>query len=302
MGVERFERVPLLFGPSPVHRLERLSEHLGGERRRLGEARGLQLGTRVRRKQGAEARVPRRGRARDGLRHARVHRRRAVEPHAAGRGRRGSARSPLRPRAGALGGLAGRRLRQGRQHPPLADHGGGRPARPLRLRHRDPQELGGCARVRRGDRRHAVPDPGRCLRPPARRPRVRALGGRGRRAGARARRLLRHRRRLLRDRLDAGRDDRRASQPSRPSVQSSGSTGRPPSRRPGIRSRGSREPPPRRSSSDASSRTPRSSSSTNGTRARTASPTRRRSTPSGCAPGSRACSPTRCTRGSRWPP
>ena len=31
MGIERFERVPLLFGPSPVHRLERLSEHLGGD-------------------------------------------------------------------------------------------------------------------------------------------------------------------------------------------------------------------------------------------------------------------------------
>ncbi len=29
MGIERFDRVPLLFGPSPVHRLERLSEHLG---------------------------------------------------------------------------------------------------------------------------------------------------------------------------------------------------------------------------------------------------------------------------------
>jgi 1-aminocyclopropane-1-carboxylate deaminase len=29
-GIERFERVPLLFGASPVHRLERLSEHLGG--------------------------------------------------------------------------------------------------------------------------------------------------------------------------------------------------------------------------------------------------------------------------------
>jgi 1-aminocyclopropane-1-carboxylate deaminase len=28
---ERFDRVPLLFGPSPVHRLERLSEHLGGD-------------------------------------------------------------------------------------------------------------------------------------------------------------------------------------------------------------------------------------------------------------------------------
>jgi 1-aminocyclopropane-1-carboxylate deaminase len=31
VGIERFERVPLMFGPSPVHRLERLSEHLGGE-------------------------------------------------------------------------------------------------------------------------------------------------------------------------------------------------------------------------------------------------------------------------------
>src|SRR6476659_9239282 len=29
MGIERFERVPLTFGPSPVHKLERLSEHLG---------------------------------------------------------------------------------------------------------------------------------------------------------------------------------------------------------------------------------------------------------------------------------
>ena len=30
-GLDGFARVPLLFGPSPVHRLERLSEHLGGE-------------------------------------------------------------------------------------------------------------------------------------------------------------------------------------------------------------------------------------------------------------------------------
>jgi 1-aminocyclopropane-1-carboxylate deaminase len=29
-GLDAFARVPLLFGPSPVHRLERLSEHLGG--------------------------------------------------------------------------------------------------------------------------------------------------------------------------------------------------------------------------------------------------------------------------------
>ena len=31
MSLDNFARVPLLFGPSPVHRLERLSEHLGGE-------------------------------------------------------------------------------------------------------------------------------------------------------------------------------------------------------------------------------------------------------------------------------
>jgi 1-aminocyclopropane-1-carboxylate deaminase len=30
VDLDRFERVPLLFGPSPVHRLERLTEHLGG--------------------------------------------------------------------------------------------------------------------------------------------------------------------------------------------------------------------------------------------------------------------------------
>jgi 1-aminocyclopropane-1-carboxylate deaminase len=30
-GLDSIARVPLLFGPSPVHRLERLSEHLGGE-------------------------------------------------------------------------------------------------------------------------------------------------------------------------------------------------------------------------------------------------------------------------------
>ena len=79
---------PLLFGPSPVHRLERLSAHLGGAGRDLGQARGLQLRPRLRRQQGAQARVPRRRRARAGLRHARLDRRRAVEPHAAGRRRR----------------------------------------------------------------------------------------------------------------------------------------------------------------------------------------------------------------------
>jgi 1-aminocyclopropane-1-carboxylate deaminase len=31
MSLEDFARVPLLFGPSPLHRLDRLSEHLGGQ-------------------------------------------------------------------------------------------------------------------------------------------------------------------------------------------------------------------------------------------------------------------------------
>jgi len=31
MSLADFDRVPLLFGPSPVHRLDRLTEHLGGE-------------------------------------------------------------------------------------------------------------------------------------------------------------------------------------------------------------------------------------------------------------------------------
>ena len=30
MSLDDFPRVPLLFGPSPVHPLRRLSEHLGG--------------------------------------------------------------------------------------------------------------------------------------------------------------------------------------------------------------------------------------------------------------------------------
>src|SRR3954447_6602063 len=30
MGLPDFPRYPLLFGPSPVHRLDRLTEHLGG--------------------------------------------------------------------------------------------------------------------------------------------------------------------------------------------------------------------------------------------------------------------------------
>ena len=85
--LDAFARYPLLFGPSPVHRLERLTAHLGGAAR-LGQARGRQLRPGLRRQQDAQARVPRRRRAGQGLRHARLDRRRAVQPHPPGRRRR----------------------------------------------------------------------------------------------------------------------------------------------------------------------------------------------------------------------
>ena len=191
------------------------------------------------------------------------------------------------------------RLRAGREHPALADHGRRRAALRGRLRHRLQAELGGGARVGRGVRRQAVPDPRRRLRPPAGRPRVRPLGRRGGRAGARARGLLRHDRRLLGDRLDPGGDDRRVRRAGAAATRSR-------HRRVGHRGadpgadRADRATTAKRSASGASSPTTRSSCSTSGTRAPTASPTRRRSRRSASAPGSRGCSPTRSTRGSRW--
>ena len=95
-------------------------------------------------------------------------------------------------------------------------------------------------------------------------------------------------RRVLGDRLDAGRDDRRLRGAGDTARRCSASTARRPSRRRGIRSRASRGAPPRRSGSGASCATRRSSCSTSGTPAPTASPTRRRSRRSGSAPASKA--------------
>ena len=55
---------------------------------------------------------------------------------------------------------------------------------PGRVRHRHARQLEAGARLGDRGRRQAVPDPGRRVRPPARRPRLRQLGARGRRAGA----------------------------------------------------------------------------------------------------------------------
>ena len=58
MSLDDFPRYPLTFGPSPIHPLPRLSAASGRQGRDLGQARGLQLGHRLRRQQGAQARVP----------------------------------------------------------------------------------------------------------------------------------------------------------------------------------------------------------------------------------------------------
>ena len=209
--------------------------------RDLGEARGLQLRARVRRQQGAQARVPRRGRARPGLRHARLDRRRPVEPHPAGRRGRRAARARLRARAGALGRLArprsttrsGTSCSRGSWAPTCASIRPGSTSRSGRAGSRR-------SPIGRGRGREAVCDPGRRVRPSARRARLRALGRRGRRAGAGARPLLRHDHRLLGDGLDAGRDDRRLRSAGQDARRCSGSTALRRSSRPGSRSPASR--------------------------------------------------------------
>ena len=147
MSLDDFPRYPLLFGPvagppaGPADRAPR-------RRAAVGQARGLQLRHRVRRQQDPQAGVPGRRRARPGLRHARLDRRRAVQPHPAGRGRRGPGRAEVRAGPGELGRLAGRRLRQGRQHPAQPAGRRRRPAGEGRVRHRVQGELGAGARAR----------------------------------------------------------------------------------------------------------------------------------------------------------
>ena len=183
MRLDSFARYPLTFGPSPVHRLERLTEHLGGATiwaKREDVNSGLAFGGNKTRKleylvadalgKGCDTLVSIGG--------VQSNHTRQVAAAAARAG------LELRPGPGELGRLARPGLRQGRQHPPQPHHGRRRPARAVRLRDRLQGELGAGARRRRGAGRQALRDPGRRLRPPARRPRLRALGAGGRGAGA----------------------------------------------------------------------------------------------------------------------
>ncbi len=100
----------------------------------------------------------------------------------------------------------------------------------------------------------------------------------GCRAGARARPHVRHDRRVLGDRLDAGRHDRRLRDAGARRARCSASTAPRRCSRRGTRSPASRGEPPTRSGWGGSCATTRSSCSTSGTRAPTASRTPRRST------------------------
>ena len=128
MKLDEFDRYPLLFGPSPVHPLDRLSAHLGGAAI-WAKREDCNSGPRIRREQDPQARVPARRRPRAGLRHPRLDRRRPVQPHPPGRRRRRACWPEVRPRPGELGRLAGRDVRPRRQHPLEPAHGRRRPAR-----------------------------------------------------------------------------------------------------------------------------------------------------------------------------
>ena len=209
MTLDSFPRYPLTFGPSPVHRLERLTEHLGGapcgpsattcqcglafggnKTRKLeylvadALAKGCDTLVSIGGVQSNHTRQVAAVAARAGLGCVLVQESWVDWPDA------------VYDRVGNI--LLSRH------------HGRRRAARGGRLRHRLQGELGAGARARSWS---AAARPTRSR--PA--PPTTALGGLGfagwarevEAAGARARRLLRHDRRLLGHRLDAGRHDRR---------------------------------------------------------------------------------------------
>ena len=149
MPIQDFARYPLLFGPSPVHPLERLTAHLGGAAiwaKREDCNSGIAYGGNKTRKleylvadalaKGCDTLVSIGG--------VQSNHTRQVAAVAARR------RAEVRARAGELGRLAGRRLRQGRQHPAQPARRGRRPAGQGRVRDRLQGELGaGAARTSR---------------------------------------------------------------------------------------------------------------------------------------------------------
>ena len=218
MRLQEFPRHPLTFGPSPVHPLERLTAHLGGASvwaKREDVSSGLAYGGNKTRKleyivpdalaKGADTLVSIGGYQSNHTRQVA-----AVAAHL-GLGCRLVQEKwvdwddPVNDKVGniLLSRIMGADVR-------LDPHGFDIGIRQSWEEAIDEVEAA---------RRYAVPDPGRRVRAPARRPRLRQLGLRGRRAGGAARGLLRHDRGLHGHRLDARRDDRRirgARGPDRP--------------------------------------------------------------------------------------
>ena len=230
---------------SPVHRLERLSEHLGGAVEIWAKQEDCNSGlpTAATRCASSSTSPPTRSR------------------RGATRSSRSAAFSRTTRQVAAVAARLGLRCvlvqehwvdwpdvvyEQGRQHPPLADHGWRTCSDPAGF------DIGIRKSWRTRSRRSRKAAASRMRFRPAP-PTTRSvdsvvpLGGRGGRAGARARRLLRHRRRLLRHRLDAGRDDRGVRGAGAQTVRCSGSTARRRSRRRGLRSPASPASRPRRS-------------------------------------------------------
>ncbi len=83
--LEKFERYPLTFGPTPIEHLPRLTEALGGGVQIYAKRDDCNSGLAMGGKQAAKAGIyrPRRDRLR--RRHAGLDRRRAIEPYAHGR-------------------------------------------------------------------------------------------------------------------------------------------------------------------------------------------------------------------------
>ena len=208
MALSDFPRYPLLFGPSPIHQLERLTAHLGGATiwaKREDCNSGLAFGGNKMRK--LEYLVP------DALAQGATHlvsiggvqsnHTRQVAAVAAKLGLKARLvqeswvdwPDAVNDRVGniLLSRIMGAEVE-------LVEAGFG-------IGFKDSWEQ--ALEDVRSAGRHAVPDPGRRVRPPARRPRLRRLGRRGGAAGAGTRRLLRHDHRLQRHRLDARRHDRR---------------------------------------------------------------------------------------------
>ena len=183
MSLDDFPRVPLMFGPSPIHPLERLTEHLGGARlwaKRDDCNSGIAFGGNKTRKleylaadalaQGCDTLV-----SIGGVQSNHTRQVAAV-----------AARLGLRCVLVQESWVDWPDVTYDRVGNILISRLCGAEVRLVtgRLRDRLQGVVGAGAARRRGARRHAVRDPGGRLRPPARRPRLRGLGARGGRAGA----------------------------------------------------------------------------------------------------------------------